>query len=150
MKKHVMKLLTLFTAIVGVFGGSDTTHPSSCVNLPDGVHWVRPLVGRVPTDRSDDFPSIQVRCYDGYMILDYSLDNNIASYFSSFWIWTDDAASSALSDRVTWTNWYLPYSDTNTLNFRLSPDCNTCETSDDKGSNDFTAYFMTGNYIGVL
>ena len=142
-----MKVLTFLILLVTPLSSKDFEHPSSCVNLSDGVRWVRPLVGNVPTDNYDEYPSIKVRCYDGYMILDYSLDPNIANYFSSFWIWTDDAASSTLSDRVTWTDWFLPYSESNTLNFRLSPDCSTCETSTD--SSDFTAYFMTGNYIGL-
>ena len=141
-----------------VLGDDVEYHAATCSGLEDGVHWVRPLLGKITSD-FDDYPSIQVRCSNGYMIFDYSLDPNIASYFSSFWIWTDDAASSSLTDRVTWTDWFLPNSNSNknqnkkssdsdnTMSFQLSEDCNTCETSDEYG--DFAAYFMTGNYIGM-
>ena len=139
-----IRLLAVSTLLFSVSSKTEY-HPSSCVGLDDGVQWVRPLMGRIDSHDANDFPSIQVRCDDEYMILDYSLDPNIASYFSSFWVWTDDAASSSLTDRATWTDWFLPYSDK--MNFRISEDCHTCQKSTVK--SDFTAYFMTGNYIGL-
>lgn len=42
--------------------------PSACNDLPDGFHWIRPLV-----DSDDQYPNIYVKCHNGYTMLNPSL-----------------------------------------------------------------------------
>ena len=52
-------------------------YPNSCTDLDDGVQQIKFI-------DSDEYPVVNVKCSDGYSIIDYNYDNNIKEYFSSW------------------------------------------------------------------
>ena len=72
-----------------------------------------------------EYPNVRVRCDDGWTIIDYKLDKEVEKYFSSFGICTEYVASSALADRVSFTEWWLPYAEGDA--FYVAEDCKECK-----------------------
>jgi len=142
--------ILLISNIITIYNINGDLTPSSsqlytaCNNLDDGVQWIRPIGGN--KENGEEYPNIQVQCVDGWTILNYNLDSYISQYFSSFTSWTEFVASSELDDRVGWTDWFIPT--TETTKFRVSADCQTCASNENL--EDYSTYFMTGNYIGCL
>jgi len=107
-------------------------HLTSCINLPDGEHYIRP---------TDNAPSILVRCSAGWAILDYSLDANILKYFSSF-MQVDEGffTMDVSSEHLNWDEWLQ----IENVTFSVAEDCSVCDDRPDSP----TGYYMTGNYFG--
>ena len=115
--------------------------PNGCRGLAPGKYWVKLI-------DSDEYPVVQVKCSNGYMVLDYSSDNNIAEYFDTWTMWHTSYAGPTNDARVNWRDWYLP-GDENT-SFIISPDCNTCEPDHTRQIYpDNTTYWMTGTIFGM-
>lgn len=132
----------------------DKYHHTSCLNLPDGEHYIRPI----PIDENianyngyGYLPSILVRCYSGWTILDYSLDSNVKSYFSSTMQVHDDFMTMDVSkEHLNWDEWFK----VDNVLFTTSQDCNSCDI-DEYNQDDIdlievsgSGYYMTGNYYG--
>ena len=112
------------------------THHTSCLSLDDGEHYIRPAF-------DDYYPSILVRCHQGWTIMDYTLDSNIQYYFSSWQQFTSDTASMDTSfERKNWNHWLQVHN----VDFSVSDDCQTCLAEAPEDYNK--AYYMTGNYYG--
>jgi hypothetical protein len=83
---HVLLISSTITTI-NVNGQSTSQLYTACNNLDDGVQWIRPIAGN--QENGEEYPNIQVRCSEGWTILDYNLDSMISQYFSSFSSWTE-------------------------------------------------------------
>ena len=145
-----MRVCTLFALVASIhFAGSDSIYiPSSCDNLVDGVHYVKP---------SSDGEVIPVVCNDGYTIINLQLNQeSVASYFTSWYqthwdengIFSPDCDVLIDSDETdnggtSWRDWWSPA--TSDTKFRVSKDCVSCESSLSYGDN--TAYYMTNYYF---
>ena len=53
------------------------SYPSSCLDLDDGYYDLKLL-------EDDDYPVINQKCSNEYLILDYNHDSNVKEYFSSW------------------------------------------------------------------
>eukprot|EP01084_Bolivina_argentea_P157701 274790_1 len=112
----------------------------SCIGLEDGLHYIRPITFINPPIDQNTFPSILVRCYNQWTILDYNLDPNIKKYFTSFMNTTLDFGSMNVGfEHINWPNWLQ----INNVQFTISENCNECDNY-----NTDIAYYMTGNYYG--
>jgi len=134
--------------------------PSSCIGLSDGHYYLKLLEG-------DAYPVVYAKCSNEFMILDPSLDSDIAQYFDSFDKFHVSVAGPDNSHQVNWQDWFLPSSlssevttdddavdtvDTAaTQRFVISPDCNTCAVSNQRQLYaDRTVYMMTGSLFGCF
>ena len=132
-------------------------YPSSCEGLADGYHFLKLLSGD-----DEDYPVIYARCSNNFMILDYSVDSDITSYFSSWDAWFKHFYGPSNDERINWNEWYLPsrYSTgasttadgkpMDTFSFLVSPDCTSCDASGamNKRYKHESAYWMSGNLFG--
>ena len=127
-----------------IFSNNDTEQnnndgvPSSCYNLEDGAHFIMP---------SEDIGQIiHVNCYDGWIILNPALDEQLSAYFTSWLAYTDKVAGPSFDDFATFRQWLYPA--TQDTEFTLSPDCNSCQAEpfEDIQSPTNQVYHMTGNY----
>ena len=114
---------------------------TSCNDLADGVHYIKP---------SKDGEIIPVVCDNGYTMINLNLNqDSISSYFTS-WYQTHEEENGVFSPdcdidtaETSWRDWWEPA--TSETNFRVSPDCTSCESSLSYGDN--TAYYMTSYYF---
>ena len=125
---------------------SNEYHHTSCLELPDGEHYIRPIRDDYANNYNhmSFLPSIKVRCFEGWTILDYSLDSNIENYFSSTMQVHDGFLTMDVSkEHLNWDEWFK----IDNVVFSTSTDCQSCDydPADPTASN---AYYMTGNYYG--
>jgi len=123
-----------------ISASATTELANSCIGKEDGSYWLKLM----EDDDSKNYPSVFAKCSNEYTILDYSYDNNLKEYFSSWNYWHYAIAGPNNGDTVNWEEWYLP-SDANTK-YLVSPDCNTCD--EEKNFQLYetkTTYWMTGN-----
>eukprot|EP01084_Bolivina_argentea_P103379 185180_1 len=137
-------LLLLYVDIALCMKLDTESHPTSCVGLDNGLHYIRPtpfIEMDVNNKKNNVLPSILVKCFNNWIIFDYSLDPNIKYYFSTFMSITDDFASMDIGEEhINWPTWLL----IKNIKYSISEDCNTCITN----NNNDIAYYMTGNYYG--
>ena len=138
-EKATMWCLKLFLMTLVGFACADSTEllPYSCVGLEDGTYLMQLI-------DDSNFPSVNVKCRNEYMILDYNYDWRILKYFSS-WQESSWAFSPQNEDRKNWREWYLPDQGINLHNYLVSPDCNSCEI-DNKNLqlyDKLTSYWIT-------
>ena len=116
--------------------------PNSCNDLEDGVYMMKFI-------DSDDYPAVKVKCSNGFAILDYSFDEQIAVYFDTFSQWFPNTGGPLNDIHPTWQEWFLA----NKVNTKyvISPDCNSCEVEHKRQLyGDSTTYWMTGNIFGCF
>ena len=115
--------------------------PSSCRDLEDGDHWIKLLDG-------DDYPAVYVTCSNGYILLDYSKDNNLKEYFNTWAMWHQHTAGPTNDVHVNWMEWFLP--DDGKTSYIISPDCSSCEVDHRRQLyGQKSAYWMTGTLFGT-
>ena len=133
--------------------------PNSCAGLEDGIHWLQLI-------DDNSYPLVEVKCSNGFAILDVNLDSNLKEYFSSWDMWHYAIAGPRNDDPVNWANWYVPGAMDADTKYLVSDTCESCEITDseDNGnelanSNPVTAgddsayangYYMTGNMFGCF
>lgn len=139
--------------LLHLVGGANVMElPSSCLGLPNGYHWIKPLSDGVDVV----YPPINALCSNEYLILDVNHDPNMRSYFQSFDSYHYALSGADHQTSVNWREWFIPSlkDDESHLppSFVLSPDCSICDETDSDvqefGSN--TAYYMTGTIFGCL
>lgn len=161
--------LILFFGSCTISNGKKTKYyPSSCTDLSDGEHLLKFLDG-------DEYPVVKVQCSNGYAILDYSLDSNIASYFNSWQDWILSFAGPDNSHIINWEDWFEPANQANSNlesddsddddseyigenlvtqtgpHFLISPNCDACERRKKyQLYNAKTTYWMTGTVFGCF
>eukprot|EP00485_Elphidium_margaritaceum_P008249 CAMPEP_0202688380 /NCGR_PEP_ID=MMETSP1385-20130828/3905_1 /ASSEMBLY_ACC=CAM_ASM_000861 /TAXON_ID=933848 /ORGANISM="Elphidium margaritaceum" /LENGTH=1949 /DNA_ID=CAMNT_0049343345 /DNA_START=200 /DNA_END=6049 /DNA_ORIENTATION=+ len=119
---------------------TETVVPSSCAGLADGSQFIMPSeeVGEI----------IHVNCYQGWTVLNPSLDREtLPSYFTSWLEYTDKVVGPSFDDFATWRQWFSAA--TENTEFSLSEDCTVCApqpAADDVRSGVNQVYHMTGNY----
>jgi len=114
----------------------------SCLSLSDGEYYFQ---------LSENKPIIKAKCSNGYMIIDYNLDNNIVNYFTSWTKYHYAIAGPLNGDQVNWLNWFTPANEKS--NFLVSSDCNVCNEENNPIKNEGTnniGYYMTGNMFGCF
>ena len=131
---------------------SDTL-PNSCNDLSDGLQYLKLI-------DSDDYPAVEVKCSNGYAVLDYTVDENIKEYFSSWTQWFPRTVGPTNDEHINWQQWFLPTQyttdttsgeESTTTSFVISPDCNTCEETNGRQLyGDSTTYWMTGTIFGCF
>jgi len=136
MYKH---LLAISLSLVQVFSDTQLI-PNSCVDLEDGEQFIKMLDG-------DDYPVTKVKCSNGYAMLDYSLDTDIASYFTSFLKWHHKIAGASQTDHVNLQEWFVP-NDGNTK-YIVSDACDVCEESAQQYGTS-NGYYMNANLFGCF
>ena len=80
--ENMMSILKVIVALLSrndfVLGtSSSSSYPQSCIGLEDGYYELQMI-------DSDEYPTVTQKCSNDYIILDYSIDNNIKNYFSSW------------------------------------------------------------------
>ena len=119
-------------------------YPANCNGLEDGIYTMQLI-------DDDSYPLVNIKCKDGFAILDYNFDANIKEYFTSWDYWHRATVGPSSNEIHNWHEWYVPDSGVlNTLhNYRVSPDCETCEyVSNRQLYGDQTTYWMTGTFFG--
>ena len=87
--RRAIGVSTLFAFVNGY-----VEFPSSCIGEEDGYQWIKPLEG-------NDYPAINQKCDDEFMIIDVNRDDNVKAYFSSFDSW-HYALSGILREALHW------------------------------------------------
>jgi len=142
----VVSLFAAFSSLTNVYGVSSSEDantqliPNSCADLEDGEQLIKLLDG-------DDYPLIKVKCSNGYAILDYSLDNEISSYFTSFEQWHISIAGAAQAEHINLQEWFIP--DDGNTKYLVSESCDVCDESiQEHGTTN--GYYMNANVFGCF
>jgi len=114
--------------------------PNGCTDLDDGEQFVKLLEG-------DDYAIVKVKCSNGYTMLDYSLDSDISTYFTSWLKWHYSIAGPSQSDHVNWEEWYVP--DDGNSKYLVSENCDVCDESVQQYSTK-NGYYMNANLFGCF
>ena len=113
---------------------TDYTAISSCKDVDDGT-YIQKLIN------DESYPYILAQCSNGYTLIDYSVDSEWESYFSSFRKYDYAVGGPQKFDHVNWNDWIQ----SDVTDFVVSPDCSVCdETADIQYESTLTAYYMTG------
>jgi len=131
-------LINLFFAFV--FSDETQLIPNSCIDLEDGEQFIKMLDG-------DNYPVVKVKCSNGYTILDYNLDSEISSYFTSFLKWHYSLAGPSQSQHINLEEWYVP--DDGSTKYLVSDDCSSCDESIQEYSTK-NGYYMNANIYGCF
>ena len=116
--------------------------PSSCIGLDDGYYWLKL--------RDGNYPIVYQKCSNEYLVLDYSIDNNIKEYFNTWQMWHMHTAGPSNDVHIHWEDWYSPNQDTSVTGFLISPDCSVCdEDSSRQLYSTQSSYWMTGTIFGM-
>ena len=75
---------------------------SNCNGLSDGSYFLRLI-----DDGEDTYPIVNVKCSNGYMILDVNYDSELKSYFNTWFDWHYGLSGPARYDAVNWEKWFL-------------------------------------------
>lgn len=133
------RLLAVSLSLIKVFGDTQLI-PNSCAELDDGEHYVKMLDG-------DDYPVVKVKCSNGYTMLDYNLDNDISSYFTSFLKWHYSIGGASQTDHINWQEWFVP--NDGATKYIVSDACDVCDESVQKYGTS-NGYYMNANLFGCF
>eukprot|EP01083_Nonionella_stella_P001022 2945_1 len=144
----LISTICLFCVDSGSSQTESTNVPTSCVGLEDGYHYVKLLEG-------DSYPIIYVLCSNEYMMIDYSLDNDWSSYFTTFVKWHYAVVGPTKNEHQNWRQWFLPGTDDDSADesghFLVSPQCDSCDLSQDNQLHaDQSAYYMSSLSFGCF
>ena len=93
---------------------------SNCIGLSDGTYLMKLI-------DLDEYPIINIKCNNEYMILDVNYDNELKKYFSTWFDWHYGLSGAARYDGVNWESWFLPsLLSNNKYDFKTSQNCNKC------------------------
>eukprot|EP01083_Nonionella_stella_P168534 569289_1 len=90
-------LLSLYSAIT-----SSLAVPNSCIGQSDTDNLlIKPLDG-------DDYPSLNVKCSNEFMIIDINKDENWLEYFTSSRLYHYAVYGPVRDEHSNWNEWLIP------------------------------------------
>eukprot|EP01083_Nonionella_stella_P042330 114395_1 len=110
-------LVLVFMLVLSRTNALDSLLTNPCNDIETG------MIRSIASD--DTYQSeTKVRCYNNWIILDYSIDSNIQQYFTSFQI--DDNYAIPNHD-TSWADWFISPS---IIQIKDCADCHTCNADD--------------------
>ena len=109
--------------------------PNSCINQQDTNDLI------IQPINNDNYPSLNVKCSNEYIIIDINKDKNWLKYFKSSRLYHYAIYGPEKDDHSNWNEWYLPSS----ISYLVSPDCSTCDITSELNIiyTKSSSYYMT-------
>eukprot|EP01083_Nonionella_stella_P067359 178121_1 len=109
--------------------------PNSCIAQSDTDNLlVKPI-------DDDDYPSLNVKCSNEFMIIDINKDENWLQYFTSSRLYHYAVYGPVRDEHSNWNEWLIP----SMSQFLVSPDCSTCDVDSELNS----IYKYESSYYGT-
>eukprot|EP01084_Bolivina_argentea_P301903 520992_1 len=129
------------------------TLPTSCIGLDNGYHYIKLLHDDIENNMK--YPIIYALCSNEYIIIDYSIDPDWSSYFTTWIKYHYGVIGPIRNDKSNWSKWFLPdrYTqyDNHIGNYIVSPDCISCDISSTiQLHNNKSSYYMSALAFGCF